>query len=276
MEAFNSKKIFIILLSLINLFSFTSEIKTLRVIEEEENDQEEKTFIKPPGFSRISGFYPENFKLKLSSEENITIYYTIDSSDPRTSNTSKKFKDYILIYDRSLEPNVFSSIKEDDNSPVSISRGNNYKGPVYPVDKAMIVRAVTKNAKGEFSEIISKTYFVTTDDLFVYQDLTIISIVTNPENLFDPDIGIYVTGTMYQEWKKSDEYDPNENLWDKNGKCNYYMRGKEWEREATVTIFEKGEKIVEQNLGIRIMVFLQEIMLEKALIYMLKKNMENQ
>ena len=57
MEAFNSKKIFIILLSLINLFSFTSEIKTLRVIEEEENDQEEKTFIKPPGFSRISGFY---------------------------------------------------------------------------------------------------------------------------------------------------------------------------------------------------------------------------
>ena len=97
----------------------------------------------------------------------------------------------------------------------------------------MIVRAVTKNAKGEFSEINSKTYFVTTDVLFVYQDLTVISIVTNPENLF---------GTMYQEWKKSDEYDPNENLWDKNGKCNYYMRGKEWEREATVTIFEKGEK----------------------------------
>ena len=116
----------------------------------------------------------------------------------------------------------------------------------------MIVRAVTKNAKGEFSEIISKTYFVTTDDLFVYQDLTVISIVTNPENLFDPDIGIYVTGTMYQEWKKSDEYDPNENLWDKNGKCNYYMRGKEWEREVSVTIFEKGEKILEQNLGIRI------------------------
>ena len=252
MEIFNSKKIFINFFSLINLFSFTSEIKALRVIEEEENDQEEKTFIKPPGFSRISGFYPENFKLKLSSEENTTIYYTIDSSDPRTSNTSKKFKDYILIYDRSLEPNVFSSIKEDDNSPVSISRGNNYKGPVYPVDKAMIVRAVTKNAKGEFSEIISKTYFVTTDDLFVYQDLTIISIVTNPENLFDPDIGIYVTGTMYQEWKKSDEYDPNENLWDKNGKCNYYMRGKKWEREATFIIFEKGEKILEQNLGIRI------------------------
>ena len=116
----------------------------------------------------------------------------------------------------------------------------------------MIVRAVTKNSKGEFSEVNSRTYFVTTDDLAQYQDLTVISIVTNPENLFDPDTGIYVTGTMYQEWKKSDEYDPNENLWDKNGKCNYFMRGEQWEREASVTIFDKGEKIVQQNLGIRI------------------------
>ncbi len=30
------------------------------------------------------------------------------------------------------------------------------------------------------------------------------------------------------------------------------MKGKEWEREAFVTIFEKGEKIVQQQMGIRI------------------------
>ena len=50
--------------------------------------------------------------------------------------------------------------------------------------------------------------------------------------------------------EKSDQYDPNENLWDKNGKFNYFMKGEKWEREASVTIFNKGEKI--QNLGIRI------------------------
>ena len=247
----NTKNTFILFLFIINLFTVTLELRDLRVIEEE-NEKEKKTIIKPPGFSRISGFYSENFKLKLSSEDETTIYYTTDSSDPRTSSTSKEFKDYILIYDKSLEPNIYSNIKEDDDSPVSISRGNRYTGPVYPVDKAMIVRAVTKNSKGEFSEVNSRTYFVTTDDLAQYQDLTVISIVTNPENLFDPDTGIYVTGTMYQEWKKSDEYDPNENLWDKNGKCNYFMRGEQWEREASVTIFDKGEKIVQQNLGIRI------------------------
>ena len=95
----------------------------------------------------------------------------------------------------------------------------------------MIVRAVAKNSKGEFSEVISKTYFVTTYDLYKYQDLTIISLVTNPENLFDPDFGIYVTGTMYQNWKNSEEYDPYQKVWDKNSKCNFMMKGSEWERE---------------------------------------------
>jgi hypothetical protein len=247
------KNISFFLIFLITLVSLSFELRDLRVIEsEDDSPKEEETLIKPPGFSKISGFYPNNFKLKLSSEEGTTIYYTVDASDPRTSKTAKEFKDYILIYDRTLEPNIYSNIKENEDSPVSVSRGNGFNGPVYPVDKAMVVRAVAKNAKGEFSEVNSKTYFVTNEDLAQYEDLTVVSIVTNPENLFDPDIGIYVTGTMYQNWKKSDEYDPKQSPWDKNGKCNFFMRGEEWEREATVTIFDKGEKIVQQNMGIRI------------------------
>ena len=82
-----------------NLIYFSSELRDLRVIEE--NPTEGQTIIKPPGFSRISGFYQEEFKLKLSSEENTTIYYTLDSTDPKTSQTTQEFKDYIRIYDRS-------------------------------------------------------------------------------------------------------------------------------------------------------------------------------
>ena len=241
-------KLFLILF--LNLIIISFERRDLRVIEEDQ--PKEEIIVKPPGFSRISGFYPENFKLKLSSEENTTIYYTIDSSDPKTSPTSKIFKDYILIYDKSSEPNVFSSLGEDDDSPISISRGQRYKGVQYLVDKAMIVRAVSKNEKGEFSQVISKTYFVTNEDLYKYEDTTVISLVTNPENLFSPDFGIYVTGTMYQEWKNSDEYDPEQKLWDKNSKCNFYMKGSDWEREAFFTIFEKGEIVLQQNVGIRI------------------------
>ena len=244
----NRFKIFLILFLNLNFISY--ERKDLRVIEETQSKEE--ILIKPPGFSRVSGFYPDNFKLKLSSEENTKIYYTLDSSDPKTSPTSQEFKDYILIYDRSSEPNNFSSLGEDDDSPISISRGHRYKGLQYLVDKAMIVRAVSKNEKGEFSQVISKTYFVTNEDLYKYEDTTVISLVTDPENLFSPDFGIYVTGTMFQEWKNSDEYDPKQKLWDKNSKCNFFMKGTEWEREAFFTIFEKGEMILQQNVGIRV------------------------
>ena len=244
----NRFKTFLILF--LNLVLISYERRDLRVIEEAQ--PKEETQIRPPGFSRVSGFYPQNFKLKLSSEENTKIYYTLDSSDPKTSPTSQEFKDYILIYDRSLEPNIFSSYGEDDDSPISISRGHRYKGVQHLVDKAMIVRAVSKNEKGEFSQVISKTYFVTNEDLYKYEDTTVISLVTDPENLFSPDFGIYVTGTMYQEWKNSDEYDPKQKLWDKNSKCNFFMKGAEWEREAFLTIFDKGEMILQQNVGIRV------------------------
>ena len=39
--------------------------------------------------------------------------------------------------------------------------------------------------------------------------MTVISLVTDPDNLFSPDTGIYVTGTMFQEWKNSPDYIPN-------------------------------------------------------------------
>ena len=245
-----AKRYQLLFILFINLISFSLEIKDLGIIED--NQLEEQILIKPPGFSRISGFYPDNFKLKLNSEEDTTIYYTLDSTDPKTSNTSVIFKDYILIYDKTSEPNIYSSYYEDENSTVSISRGHRYKSPQFPVDKAMIVRAVAKNREGLFSDVVTKVYFVTNENLYKYQDLTIASLVTNPENLFSPDIGIYVTGTMYQQWKNSEDYDPSIKLWDKNTKCNFFMRGSEWEREAFFTIFEKGEIILQQNIGIRV------------------------
>ena len=240
------KKILIYFIFYFSLINFSCELKNLRLTESEQDSKESETNIEPPKFSRISGFYPNNFKLKLLSEENTTIYYTVDSSDPRTSPTSKEFKDYIVIYDKSSEPNIYSNIGSNQESPISVSHSFIYNGPFYPVDKAMIIRAVTKNSKGEFSDIITKTYFITSEDLYKYRDLTVVSIVTNPENLFDPDFGIYVVGTKYYESKTKEEGD------EFNHYCNYYMKGKEWEREAFVTIFDKGEINIQQKMGIRI------------------------
>ena len=218
------------------------------------NLEDEPTGIKPPKFSHESGFYPNDFELIISSEDSedtSIIYYTIDSTNPITSNTSQIYKEPILITDRTSFPNIYAEYKYNEDSPQSITR-TEYASPVYKLDKSMVIRAVIKNSAGSYSEIISNTYFITTNDLSYYQDLTVVSLVTNPENLFDPDIGIYVTGNQYLNWKKSDKYDPNINPYHPDNQCNYFMHGKEWEREASITIFEKGKVLVSQNMGIRI------------------------
>ena len=102
-------------------FSFSLEKRNLKVENEEEEQKEETINIQPPKFSRLSGFYSNNFKLKLISEENTKIYYTVDSTDPRNSTTSQEFIDYIQIYDKSSDPNIYSAIGINESSPVSIS-----------------------------------------------------------------------------------------------------------------------------------------------------------
>ena len=255
------KNIFLLFIIFMILFHFSLELKSPKIKEEKENEKEEedddkkeeKSNVNPPKFSRISGFYCSDFKLKLISEENYEIYYTDDSTDPRTSNSSQKYKDYILIYDKSLEPNIYSAIGQNDSSPVSIAVRGHYTPPFYPVDKAMIIRAVAKNSKGEYSDIITKTYFVTNQLLGKYEDLTVVSLVTNPENLFDPEFGIYVSGNQYQEaWRRAVENNETEKFNSRWAGSNFQMKGKEWERETFMTIFDKGDINVQQKIGLRI------------------------
>ena len=207
-----------------------------------------KILISPPIFSNHSGFYDKDFYLSLFTSEENEIYYTIDGSDPLNSKTVKIYGEPILIYDRSDEPNIYSEYGEKVNSSISVSIGVNYIPPTYLLDKAMVIRAVSKSSYG-VSNVVDNIYFVTTGNLSVYKNYTIISIITNPDNLYDPDKGIFVTGNRYLEWLKENhtkgETVPNDIL-------NYFSRGPEWEREANIKIFEKGKISVEQNMGLKI------------------------
>ena len=210
--------------------------------------EKNKIILSSPIFSNHSGFYNKDFFLSLFSSEKSDIYYTIDGSDPSNSKTVQKYKDPILIHDKTEEPNIYGEFGEIVNSSISISIGTNYKPPSYLLDKAMVVRAISKNSYG-ISKVIDNIYFITTGNLSVYQNYTIVSIITNPDNLYDPDKGIYVTGNRYLEWLKK-EHSKGESVPDNI--LNYFSRGSEWEREANVKIFEKGEILVEQNMGLRI------------------------
>ena len=128
-------------------------------------------YIEPPLFSKKSGFYDNEFKLSLLSN-NSEILYTLDGSNPENSNTSRKYKEPFLIYDRSEEPNIYSEYEEVENSPFTIARGVKYKKPIYLVDKPMVVRAISKNENGH-SRIVDQIYFITTNNLVQYQDITV-------------------------------------------------------------------------------------------------------
>ncbi|WP_295089580.1 CotH kinase family protein [Ruminococcus sp.] len=180
-----------------------------------------------PEFSQKSGFYDSEFKLSLSAPEEYNIYYTLDGSEP-TAN-SMRYDAPITVYDRSSEENVYSAITD-------IKYGG-YTAPEKPVDKAMIVRAIAEDTAGNISPTVSNTYFVGYSVNDYQRNMRVISLVTDPNNLFDDKKGIYVYG-------KGDDIE--------SSLPNYSMRGKEWERPANITVFENGKALYSTNIGIRI------------------------
>ena len=184
-----------------------------------------------------------------TSSESSQIFYTEDGTDPTNSITVKEYTEPIKITDRSQENNYYSNYEENLDSPLSISIYYGYKKPPFPIEKAMVIRAVSKKEKS-YGKIISKTYFITDKELSKFERFTVVSLVTNPDNLFDPEKGIYVLGNIYMDWKKTGDFDPEDEDYEVKGNC--YMRGAEWEREASISIFENGKMTIDQNVGIRL------------------------
>ncbi|MDE5855298.1 MAG: CotH kinase family protein, partial [Ruminococcus sp.] len=210
-------------------------------------DMENNDAVSAPVFSVSSGFYEKPFDLTLSSANKTEIYYTLDGSDPITSETAMLYKDAIKIKDCSDNPNIYSAYTENVTE-TSISAKTGYKAPTDLVDKAAVVCAVAKNSDGTFSKVSQQSYFITDGKLADYKDATVVSLITDPDNLFDPDKGIYVVGKNWN-WGTGDVWAEDN---DPKTMRNFHGRGKDWERGASITVFENGNTIVEQNMGIRI------------------------
>ncbi|MBR6984072.1 MAG: CotH kinase family protein [Ruminococcus sp.] len=206
-----------------------------------------------PVFSLGSGFYNVNDVSELTISSADTVYYTLDGSDPTTSETAKVYSGAIPMYDRSIDENVYSKYQHEDNSPYSTTLQQRFTASPEKFDKATIVRAAAKGSDGTFSRVTTNTYFVmNSEKLAYYSDIPVVSLVTDPDNLFDKDKGIYVAGQQYLDWKSSPQYDPRKSEWDTDNVANFFSKGKEWEREADITYFSGGEFGFTQKMGIRI------------------------
>ena len=200
--------------------------------------------VRQPEFSAPSGFYGSEFDLTITAPQGTKIVYTLDGSTP--SADSEAYTGPIHIKDRSNEQNVLSARTDISASDV--------KAPQKNVDKAMVVRAAAVDDAGNVSEPITATYFVGKTYDSYYRNMKVVSLVTDPDNIFDYEKGIYVKGKIFDEENRTaggwGGWGGMLRPWEMA--ANYTQKGRDWERVASFELFDNGKPVVAQDMGIRI------------------------
>ena len=204
--------------------------------------------VKSFSFSKPSGFYKNDFLLKINSPGG-DIYYTLDGSTP--DKTKNKYVGPITIsnpekYINALNTNTSGGFFYHDGSNNQLA--SHYRTTFEEVDTATVIRAIYYDDNDRPSELINGFYkigSINTEPSFT------ISLSLDSSALFDNESGIYVLGKAFEEYKKNNDNWANEPWRWWNG--NFRNKGRESEREAVISVFnQNGETIFDSNCGIRI------------------------
>ena len=170
-------------------------------------------------FSHQPGHYAEAINLTvMSTDTSVELRYTLDGSIPGDDSD-------LLTMPLNLNT---SNVPAIDIS--NIETGRRWKKPKagLPVFHTVRVRAFKNEISGH--QILTGTFLITDTDEIPFS-LPVVSIVTDKENLFDAEKGIYVKGNNR----------------------NFFQRGEAWEREAHFEYFDQnGHLQTRQNIGIRV------------------------
>ncbi len=191
-------------------------------------------------FNYGSGFYAEDITLEMNcATDGVKIYYTVDGSVP--DDTDNLYTGAITLTNKTNSPNTISK-------QTGISAGSDYV-PKGKVMKANVIRAVAYLPDGTKGEIRNGTFWVGIDRNAEYGSVPVISLMTEVDNLYDYETGIYTLGKTYDDWKAEQE-GPYE-AW--QAKANYSNKGREWERPVNMEYIEADGGTFMQDLGFRIM-----------------------
>lgn len=201
-----------------------------------------------PEFSHESGFYDGAFELKITAAPDADIYYTLNSEEPLYNGV--KYTAPIKITDASLNEDRFAG-RTDITTSYEYNVKNIFTIPDMPVDKAVIVKAVAIDPKGDVSPTVEKVYFVGFSDKEGYSGVPVISIDSEPSAFFDEETGIFVKGRDFLSYMESNESKLPED-WEYFG-ANYKGRGRKYEVKSTLTYFdEEHEFRYSQLVGVRL------------------------
>ena len=205
-------------------------------------------------FSHESGFYDDEFDLTITAPRG-KVYYTVDSSEPTSD--SLPYTGAIHIIDATINENLYSARTDTSTGFMSdliskySSEDPGYKVPDYCVDKCTVIRAVICYDDGSYSQIKTAVYFVGYKDRPGYDKVNYVSVVTDPQNLFDYDEGIYVTGRKFDEYLADIENMAGSDTWHL-WMANYSFANAT-EKPACVQLFDQdGQLLLSQACGLRI------------------------
>ena len=174
-----------------------------------------------PAVSQPSGVYHGTQVVSMEVPAGTYVTYTLDSTTPTESSTRYRAGEQLTFSQNAvLRARAFSE------------NGTLYKSPV--VSNTYIIVGDTQTTDAHDST------------------LPVCFLVTDPDNLFNVDFGIYVVGSHFQGKTAATEWTTPSN--DRKLGANYNQRGREWERPAHWTYTSAGGKevIFESDLMIRI------------------------
>lgn len=212
-----------------------------------------------PVFSQASGFYDSSFELTIDAPENCTVYYTLDSSAPTVN--SLVYEGAITITDPTPNDPLYSTnpyFGALSKTPVD-ERNAVYEG-LYPayimpqttIDKCAVVRAIAVDAQGNTSEITTASYFIGYDGRDGYDNLSVLSLVSDPDNLFGAERGIMVVGAEYLRQISAGTITASTYWARLKTICNYFQSSSDWERATHVDYFDSTQSLVfSQEAGLK-------------------------
>ena len=201
----------------------------------------------PVVFSVEPGAYPDDISLEISAPDGYTIRYTTDGSLP--SRDSRRYTGALTLSGNGnnwLDSRTIDSIRVEHLYEL-------YASP--ELADAWIIRAAAFAPDGTAGPVSTGTYFPGRSIAADYNGVPVISLVTEPTNLFDYDHGIMVKGHCYDEWLKHDDSRDilnNPDLW-YSIEANYTQKGSDWERPVSMELFDGSDRLtLQHDAGLRL------------------------